>query len=116
MVSRKANWERGGAGVRVLSPPHTHTHTVPAATDEAHLAVQAESQKHEEEEKGPEGRQRQHGHGLWVDDKGQARAWAKGTGGQQLGACGGLPYAHADTHGHLHSFGPLVSSNSEMPT
>ena len=65
--------------------------------DKAHLTVQTESQQHEEEQEGPEGGQRQHGHGLRVDNKGQARAWAKGTRGQQPGACG-RPHTHTQTH------------------
>lgn len=78
----------------------------------AHLAVQAESQQHEEEQEGPEGRQRQHGHGLRVDDKGQARAWAEGTRGQQPGERG-APHMCLNTRDYyLH---PLAS-NPEMYT
>lgn len=59
----------------------------------AHLAVQAKCQKHEEEEERPEGRQRQHGHGLWVDYKGQARAWARAREVSSLGHAV-TPYTH----------------------
>lgn len=67
---------------------HTHAHIPqgPTGSDKAYLAIQAKSQEHKEEKEGPERRQRQHGHGLWVDDKGQAGAWAEGTKGQQPGA------------------------------
>lgn len=87
-----------------LTNGHT-PHKVPTGTDQAHLTIQAQSQEHKEEKEGPEGRQRQHGHGLWVDDKGQARAWARRTKGQLTGAQARPSQAHSNTHGRFHPRG-----------
>lgn len=49
----------------------------------AYLAVQAQKDEHHEEQGGPEWGEGHHGDGLWVGNKGQARAW---RGSREKGA------------------------------